>query len=371
MRFIATADWQLGMTAHYLDADARPRYREARFDAIRTIGDYARTEGAHFVVVCGDVFESNQLDRAVLGKTFDALREIPVPVYLLPGNHDHLGPGSIYDAGVFQPPSNVIVQRNSDIIEIADGFELMGIPWYSKAPEADILNQALTAVPARGEGTFRLICAHGGASTLSADDSPDIIDVPRLEEQLDQKKGDLVVLGDRHSVTEVTGRIWYPGTPEVTARVEERPGHVLLFDVDVKSAQFTVETLPTGKWSFDNHEVELLSDADIDHFEEELGNWPRKSTAAVWLAISGRLSMPQKARLDALLEEYRSLFALLELWERQTKITVIPADSDFSELGLSGFARAALEELTAAAQSDDATAGDALGLLYHLAKEHQ
>ena len=26
MRFIATADWQLGMTAHFLDDDARARF---------------------------------------------------------------------------------------------------------------------------------------------------------------------------------------------------------------------------------------------------------------------------------------------------------------------------------------------------------
>ena len=33
MRFLHTADWQLGMTRHFLAGDAQPRYSAARRDA--------------------------------------------------------------------------------------------------------------------------------------------------------------------------------------------------------------------------------------------------------------------------------------------------------------------------------------------------
>ncbi|HEY4378681.1 MAG TPA: hypothetical protein VGM93_16045 [Acidimicrobiales bacterium] len=43
-RFVHTADWQLGMTRHFLGAEAQARFSAARIDAIRTIGALAVAE---------------------------------------------------------------------------------------------------------------------------------------------------------------------------------------------------------------------------------------------------------------------------------------------------------------------------------------
>ena len=72
MRFIATADWQLGMTAHFLDDDARARFHQARLDAVGEIGRIAAGRDAGFVVVGGDVFESNQLDKSFPYRSLDS-----------------------------------------------------------------------------------------------------------------------------------------------------------------------------------------------------------------------------------------------------------------------------------------------------------
>ena len=61
VRFILTADWQLGMTRHFLEGEAQARFAQARIDAIRTIGRLAAEQGALFVGVGGDVFETNQV----------------------------------------------------------------------------------------------------------------------------------------------------------------------------------------------------------------------------------------------------------------------------------------------------------------------
>jgi len=53
VRFIHTADWQLGMTRHFLSEEAQARFSQARIDAIRTVGRIARETGAVFVVVSG------------------------------------------------------------------------------------------------------------------------------------------------------------------------------------------------------------------------------------------------------------------------------------------------------------------------------
>ena len=111
MRFIHTADWQLGMTRHFLNGDAQPRYSAARRDAVRALGDVAAETGAEFVVVAGDVFEHNQLDPRVVSQSLEAMRAIGIPVYLLPGNHDPLDASSVYTSALFiaEQPANVHV----------------------------------------------------------------------------------------------------------------------------------------------------------------------------------------------------------------------------------------------------------------------
>ncbi|MDR1151596.1 MAG: metallophosphoesterase, partial [Bifidobacteriaceae bacterium] len=148
MRFIASGDWQLGMAARFLDDQARPRFVQARFDAVREIGRLAQERGAAFVVVCGDVFESNQLDRQIVSRTFEALRGFTVPVVLLPGNHDPLDAASIYDSPAFTSgvPDQVHVLRDSEPFEVVPGVEIVGAPWFSKRPERDLVADACAAL---------------------------------------------------------------------------------------------------------------------------------------------------------------------------------------------------------------------------------
>ena len=63
------------------------------------------------------------------------------------------------------------------------------------------------------------------------------------------------------------------------------------------------------------------------------------------------------------------LFAALTTWERHTDLVVVPADGEFDDLGIGGFAAAAVDELVGTARSagdgaDDAQA--ALALLLRL-----
>lgn len=58
VKFIHTADWHLGMQAHFLPDEARSRYARDRFDAVRRIAELAREEGCAFVVVAGDASDT-------------------------------------------------------------------------------------------------------------------------------------------------------------------------------------------------------------------------------------------------------------------------------------------------------------------------
>lgn len=374
MRFIVTGDWQLGMTAHFLSAEARPRYQRARLDAIRRIGELAAEEGAEFVLVCGDVFESNQLDRAIVARTFDVLNDFTVPVVLLPGNHDPLDASSIYDSQPFvaRQPAGVTVLRDSMPFEVVPGVEVVGAPWFSKRPLSDLVASATADLAEVAPGSVRIIAGHGAVSSLDPDrESLATIDEAGLRHLLDSGRAQFVALGDRHATYSVTDRIWYPGSPEVTSRREDDPGNVLLVDIDPQSHAVSVEKIPVGQWTFTVIEAGVDSDDDVSALEARLAAITDKDRTAVWLVLTGTLSTAAKARLDEVLDHAGDLFALVSLWERHSDIAVVAADEDFAGLGLSGYLQESLDELADRAAGDDpsaSTAQDALGLIYRFAR---
>ncbi|GAA1941929.1 exonuclease SbcCD subunit D [Brevibacterium antiquum] len=374
MRFVATGDWQLGMTAHYLSAEARPRFHRARLDAVKRIGEIAAEQSCEFVLVCGDVFESNQLDRAIISRTFEVLAAFTVPVVLLPGNHDPLDAASIYDSPAFmsRQPDHVHVLRDSEPFEVIPGVEIVGAPWFSKRPQGDLVAQATQNLAEVAPGCVRIIAGHGAVSTLDPDrESLATIDTDSLKAVVKEGRAQFVALGDRHATYSVDETIWYPGAPEVTSRREDDPGNVLLVDVDPQTHTSAVEKVHIGRWSYLVVEEDVNSDEDVTRLEQRLTDIPNKDSTAVWLVLRGTLSTAAKSRLDEVLDHAADLFALVSLWERHTDIAVVAADEDFADLGLSGYLQETLDELAESAAGDDPTAAaaqDALGLLYRFAR---
>lgn len=372
VRFLHTADWQLGMTRHYLDAEAQPRFAAARISAIRSIGALAVEQGCEFVVVCGDVFETNQVDRQVVHRALDAMAATPeVDFYLLPGNHDPLDAASVFRSPTFERhhPGNVHVLTDFTPVAVRDGVEILGAPWTSKRPLEDLVARALA--PLEADGTVRIVVGHGAVDTLSPDQAnPALIDVAGLETHLAEGRAHFVALGDRHSLTEVgtSGRTWYSGAPEPTDFRETDPGNVLVVAVDAESVRVTPHRV--GTWSFQRHEAHLTGADDLDLLDRWLRDLPDKDRTIVRLALVGQLSLAERARLEELIEQHSDLLAALQGWERRIDLVVLPDDSDFSDLELSGFAQAGLEDLRELAEKPDSAvvAQDALGLLFRLVR---
>ncbi len=378
MRFLHTADWQLGMTRHFLAGDAQPRYSAARRDAVAGLRALAAEVGAEFVVVSGDVFEHNQLSPKVIGQSLEAMRAIGIPVYLLPGNHDPLDASSVYTSALFtaECPDNVVVLDRAGVHQVRPGLEIVAAPWRSKVPTTDLVAEVLDGLPAAA-GT-RILVAHGGVDVLDPDrDKPSLIRLAKLDDALSRGAVHYVALGDKHSLTQVgsSGRVWYSGSPEVTNfdDVESNPGHVLVVDVEEADPQrpVSVTARHVGCWRFVTMHRQVDTGRDIADLDVNLDLMADKDRTVVRLALTGSLTVTDRAALDACLDKYARLFAWLGLWERHTELAVIPADGEFSDLGIGGFAAAAVEELVVTAREDDsATAVDAqaaLALLLRLA----
>jgi len=372
VKFVHTADWQLGMTRHFLNDEAQARFSGARIDVIRRIGALAVEEECEFVVVCGDVFETNQVNRQVVVRALDAMAATPeVRFYLLPGNHDPLDAASVYRSPTFSKhrPANVVVLEDSEPVEVAPGVELVAAPWFNKHPLADLVAGACEGL--EPTGAIRIVAGHGALDSLSPDrDDPALISVAGLEERLAAGAIHFVALGDRHSTTEVgrSERIWYSGAPEATDYVEVDPGNVVVVQLGAAEVQLDVRLV--GAWRFVRRDWELTGDRDIERLADWLGGLENKECAIVKLALVGQLSLARKAQLDDMLDHHSDLLAALETWERRSELVVLPDDADVDDLGLSGFARDALGDLRELSESGDqaVAARDSLGLLYRLAE---
>jgi DNA repair exonuclease SbcCD nuclease subunit len=371
MRFVHTADWQLGMTRHFLAGDAQPRYSAARRDAVAGLGSLAADASAEFVVVAGDVFEHNQLAPPVISQSLEAMRAIGIPVYLLPGNHDPLDASSVYTSALFKAecPANVTVLDRAGIHQVRPGLQIVAAPWRSKAPTTDLVADVLDALPA--DEVTRVLVAHGGVDVLDPDPTkPSLIRLAGLEEAVARGAVHYVALGDKHSLTEVgsTGRVWYSGSPEVTNYddVESDPGHVLVVDLDESDPRHpvTVDARKVGRWRFSTLSRHVDTSRDVADLDLNLDLMPDKHRAVLRLSLVGSLTVTDRAALDACLDKYSRLFASLRVWDSHSDLAVIPADGEFTDLGIGGFAASAVEELVETARGKDAaTAGDAQAAL--------
>lgn len=200
VRFLHSSDWQLGVTRRFLDADSQARWAAARFDAIRNLGQIAVREKCEFIVVAGDIFESNQVDRRTVVKACEAMAGIGIPIFLLPANHDPLDAGSVFLSKYWEErkPAHVTVLQVGLPQQVRPGVEVVGAPWTSKRPLTDLVASAaarLTAIP----DSLRVMVGHGAVDVLSSDrDNPAVIRVADAEKAISEGRFQYLALGDRH-----------------------------------------------------------------------------------------------------------------------------------------------------------------------------
>jgi len=380
IRFLHTSDWQLGMTRHFLSEEAQARFTQDRIDAIRRIGELAREHGAAFVVVAGDVFESNQVARQTVVRALEAMAAIPVPVLLLPGNHDPLDAASVYRSPTFRqrrPPHVCVLEEPAPIEPTGTaGVEVIGAPWSSKQPLADLVAAQLRALAPCAPGRLRIVVGHGGVDALAPDRSrPELIRCAEVDAALADGRLHYLALGDRHSTTSIgdAGAVWYSGAPVATDFDEVDPGNVLLVEIapGTRPVVTRLPLVPEGGWRFLDEDAALNSLGDVEALEARLAAMPHKERAILRLRLVGSLALDAHAQLERVLDEDRELFASIQLWARHTDLVVLPAADGAEALGLSGYARQAWEELDGAARGDGedaAIARDALSLFFRLAR---
>jgi DNA repair exonuclease SbcCD nuclease subunit len=372
LRFLHTSDWQLGMTRHFLSEEAQARYTQARFDVIRKMGRIAKEKQCQFMLVCGDSFESNQVDRKTVARAIEALKEMTIPVYLLPGNHDPLNAASVYRSSTFieKKPAHVQIIENTTPFQVSEGFELIGAPWLSKRPNGNPIVDLLNALPPAG--SIKRICVgHGIIDIFTPDkEAENVIAVSNLEAAISEGKVHFIALGDRHSLIKVGSgdRIWYSGTPESTDFNEDNSGFCQIVNMD--GDRVTTEEVKIGLWSFIEELVDLNTADDVESLRKKLEDIPNRERSVVKLDLKGSLTLSLHGVLQNHILAAKDVLAGSII--KEDNLLVIPNDTDFTDLGFSGFADATVKRLRERIDqggTEGTIARDAFMLLLRLSRE--
>ena len=361
-RFLHTSDWQLGLKLRFVPGESGAQARLARFVTVRRIAEVAKEAAVEVVVVAGDVFDDNAVGPDTLQRTRDALATFaPIPVLLLPGNHDAGEAGGALER--LAPEENGLDHVK---LLLDPAPRTFGAMTFYPCPllRRHTFEDPTAGLPSReaGEG-IRVAVAHGGIFDFGeSTESPNTIDAGAVL----AKGFDHLALGDWHGTFNLGPRVWYPGTPEPTRFEEKDPGSVLLVEIDGPGAEPQVERRPVAWARWQRQSFALEGGEDLDRLEAWLKGLPEKSRTLQELSLEGSLSLAQKTRLHGLLETARGQFLYLRL--HQGRLALRPSSGDFDRLELEGFVGRAVEELR---QEGTAEAQEALFLLYRLLHQEE
>lgn len=345
MKILHTADWQLGRPyARIADPDKRARARRARYDALDALVSIARDHAVSLVLVAGDIFDAPTVDKATVSLACRALGAFEVPVVILPGNHDHGGPGSVWHQTFFETERqslapNTLVALEATPLTVA-GATLFPCPLLRRAEALDTTawlrdGSALAQAPV---GAPRIILAHGSVQTFGAVTTDDedgtasnFIDLARLPEPA----YDYLALGDWHGTKQVGLKAWYAGThePDRFPRGENyEAGQALVVEVH-RDLPPVVERVRSGQLEWHAVSQTLRTEADLKTLEAEVGArlGGQVDRHLLQLSLTGGLGLETMARFNEWVERLEARLVRLKL---EQQLTLLPSPEELDALVL-------------------------------------
>ena len=375
MRFIHSADWQIGMTFHGFKEKSRIMMEDDRLEVIEAIGEYANTpsHGIDFILVCGDMFETPRVSETLVKKTFKKIERVNKPVYVLAGNHEWNGSEYMFETKYFleNKPKNLhVLKAGINSVEGIPGVEIVAAPLEGKVDEIDLVKAQLDLL--EPTNNIRIMAGHGSIDLIMpAGARKDLIAIATIEKALADKKINYVAMGDRHSTTKVgdTGLVWYSGAPEPTSFTEDEQRNILVVDLNA-GEKAKVEKVEVGQWEFIRlgtkfEQYQLRTKQDVSDLEKMVDRVRKPSKTAIKIYLDSVLDFDTDVRRGNLFDEWEDeVLARFEV-SKSSVGARIESDplNEKAPSGLSGYALDAYEELKELAMSDDEDADIALEAL--------
>jgi DNA repair exonuclease SbcCD nuclease subunit len=265
MKFLHTADWQIGMKAVHV-SEAGEQVRQVRIETVRRLVNVARDHDAEFILVAGDAFEDNAVERVLVQRVADILSSSKLPVFILPGNHDPTIPGSVWEHPAWKSCENVSVLTEEKPIEIPGGV-LYPCPLREKRSGKD----PTAWIEKSTEAGVHIGLAHGTVEAIHQEEP----EYPIRRDAAARAGLDYLALGHWHSVAtypDVNGaiRMAYSGTPETTRFGERDSGNVLIVEIPSGDGSPVVTPLRVGALEWKVIDVDLREERDLCRLREDV-----------------------------------------------------------------------------------------------------
>lgn len=404
VKFLHAADLHLGMRVTRFEEAACNRITEARITALQQLRDKASEHKVDFILIAGDVFDDQSVSRDLAIRAFAILEGSPnsCPVFIIPGNHDPLVPGGVWDRDPWlreQPHLRVHFLRNSEPVLVAGlPVTLFPCPLRQRKSMEDPTAWIEHHPRATGDRTIRIGMAHGSLNILPNLPPDDHL----IRKDAAEHYGlDYLALGHWHKHSAFRSfdgieRATYSGTHEpmrfagASADIftgwssfsadgdaerfqDDGHGRALLVRIDGAGSPPIVETIETGRltWSAEQRDLTAQSLGDL------ISDYSRRDNPEriiLRLQLSGVVEPRVHARIEELkqivLHRYHAGSSL-----ESDAVLIEPNADQLGEVVGAGVLRRVLEKLKEEAQSTDVgmkrIAGHALKELYRIAWEEQ
>ena len=343
--FLHTADWQLGKPfAGVEDVQKRSILQQERLNVVDRIAVVARSHQAEFVVVAGDLFDSPRATKSVVSAACSAIGRIGLPVFVIPGNHDHAGPGSIWEQSFFKEEArqlgpNLRVLLTPEPVELAScvvfpcpllrRHEANDPTAWLRAPNLDL---------ERFGDKVRLVLAHGSVQGFGTETAEEEESGGNLPNQLDLSRlpaagVDYLALGDWHGTKQVGPNAWYAGTPELDRFPKgggHDPGNVLVVTARPGEAP-EVKTVRTGRFEWHELIFPFADDSGLAQLELEINTLTgaRAGQDLLRLEVRGSLGIEATMRLEGMLDAWQARLLRLKL---SNSTVIAPSEAEIQAL---------------------------------------
>jgi DNA repair exonuclease SbcCD nuclease subunit len=342
IRFIHTADWQIGKPFAGIEDDhKRALVQQQRIATLSHISTAAHERKADFILVAGDLFDSPTPTQAMVSATCAAIGAMGVPVYTIPGNHDHGGPGSLWEQPFFQREQshlapNLHVLRAPEPIELEQAI-IFPCPLLRRSESND--TTAWLRDPGALEkagGKARIVLAHGSVQGFGQSSDEDELAIATNQIDLSRLPNaglDYIALGDWHGMKEISVGAWYAGTPEIDRFPKgdgNKPGNILAVTAE-RGKEALIEVVPTTRFGWHRLERELSEDSAVGSLRSEIEAivGQRAQEDLLRLDISGTLGIQATIELESLIETFEARLLRLKLTNRTV---LAPNDAEIEEL---------------------------------------
>ncbi len=342
--FIHTADWQLGKHfANISDQHKRSLVQQARLDVLKRISHLVKEYQASFVLVAGDLFDTNTPDKSTVAAACSAIGQMEVPVIVIPGNHDHAGTGSIWEQTFFLREQsalapNLHILLDNRVLELEHAV-IYPCPLQHRSQAVDPSawlrdSEVLQSGPSNKP---RIIMAHGSTQAFQSegdDDEITILSSNRINiDRLPIDEIDYIALGDWHGTKRVGLKAWYSGTPEVDRfpkGEDNQPGQTLIIQ-SKRGENPIVKVVTTGHLNWQEATFEFSNDDSIEQFSRQMNDLfgQRANEDLLKLTLIGSLGIAATSRLDALIESFDARLLRLKL---KNNTAIAPSEAELDQL---------------------------------------